>query len=173
MVFQNYQIMARMTSDISSNVEKIEILEAVLKLPAKQHCHSSPFTVLLSCLLQNGPQDFDFFSCHGCQTFVLVKICCYLTALKSWHDLFLRGVLRHLFQCCILIPRKCPRNTSFQHKVPPPPKKRTLTLFLDVPFLPNSTVKEVCLDTRQILLMFISAKLLFCIIEHGLYRLLA
>ena len=41
------------------------------------------------------------------------------------------------------------------------------------PFLPNSTVKEVCLDTRQILLMFISAKLLFCIIEHGLYRLLA
>ena len=169
MVFQNYQIMARMTSDISSNVEKIEILEAVLKLPAKQHCHSSPFTVLLSCLLQNGPQDFDFFSCHGCQTFVLVKICCYLTALKSWHDLFLRGVLRHLFQCCILIPRKCPCNISFEHTN----KKKYIDVIYGRPFLPNSTVKEVCLDTRQILLMFISAKLLFCIIEHGLYRLLA
>ena len=28
--------------------------------------------------------------------------------------------LRHLFQCCILIPRKCPRKTPFQHTVPPP-----------------------------------------------------
>ena len=26
---------------------------------------------------------------------------------------------RHLFQCCILIPRKCPCKTQFQHKVPP------------------------------------------------------
>ena len=28
--------------------------------------------------------------------------------------------LRHLFQCCILVPRKCPRKTLFQHTVPPP-----------------------------------------------------
>ena len=29
--------------------------------------------------------------------------------------------LRHLFQCCILIPRKCPRKTPFQYTVPPSP----------------------------------------------------
>ena len=28
--------------------------------------------------------------------------------------------LRHLFQCIILIPRKCPHKTPFQHTVPPP-----------------------------------------------------
>ena len=30
-----------------------------------------------------------------------------------------KSELRHLFQCCILIPRKCPRKTPFQHTVPP------------------------------------------------------
>ena len=29
--------------------------------------------------------------------------------------------LRHLFQCCILIPGKCPRKTPFQYTVPPSP----------------------------------------------------
>ena len=29
-----------------------------------------------------------------------------------------KSELRHLFQCCILIPRKCPRKTPFQHTVP-------------------------------------------------------
>ena len=29
-----------------------------------------------------------------------------------------KGELRHLFQCCILIPWKCPRKTPFQHTVP-------------------------------------------------------
>ena len=28
-----------------------------------------------------------------------------------------KSELRHLFQCCILIPRKCPRKTPFQHTV--------------------------------------------------------
>ena len=29
-----------------------------------------------------------------------------------------KSELRHLFQFCILIPRKCPRKTPFQHTVP-------------------------------------------------------
>jgi hypothetical protein len=33
-----------------------------------------------------------------------------------------KSELRHLFQCCILIPRKCPRKTPFQHTVPLPPR---------------------------------------------------
>ena len=32
-----------------------------------------------------------------------------------------KSELRHLFQCCILIPRKCPRKTPFQHTVTLPP----------------------------------------------------
>ena len=48
--------------------KKIKILGAVLELPAKQHCHFSLITkwaelaVLFSWQLQNGPQNFDFFS---------------------------------------------------------------------------------------------------------------
>ena len=30
--------------------------------------------VLSSWLVQNSLQDFDFFNCHGCQTFILAKI---------------------------------------------------------------------------------------------------
>ena len=30
-----------------------------------------------------------------------------------------KSELKHLFQCCILIPRKCPRKAPFQHTVPP------------------------------------------------------
>ena len=33
-----------------------------------------------------------------------------------------KNELRHLFQCCILIPRKCPHKTPFQHTVPLPPR---------------------------------------------------
>ena len=55
-------------------IEKILILGAHLELPAKQPCHSSPFT---------SKTDFDlFFNCHGCRTFFLVEIHCYLSALK-------------------------------------------------------------------------------------------
>ena len=34
--------------------------------------------VLFSWQLQNGPQDFDFFNCHGCRLFILCEIHCYL-----------------------------------------------------------------------------------------------
>ena len=34
-----------------------------------------------------------FFNCHGCQTFILSEIYCYLSTLKRWHNnLFLSGV---------------------------------------------------------------------------------
>ena len=39
--------------------------------------------VLSSWLVQNSLQDFDFFNCHGCQTFILADIHYYLSALKS------------------------------------------------------------------------------------------
>ena len=39
--------------------------------------------VLLSWQLQNGPQDFDFFKCDGCQTFISTETHCYLSALRS------------------------------------------------------------------------------------------
>ena len=39
-----------------------------------------------------------------------------------------KNELRHLFQCIILIPRKCPHKTPFQHTVPPSPSR-----FLDLP----------------------------------------
>ena len=72
---------------------KIKIPRAVLQLPARQQCQSSPFTskmakwselvVLFSWQLQNGSQDFDFFNCHGSQTFTLAEINCCISALKS------------------------------------------------------------------------------------------
>ena len=47
--------------------------------------------VLFSWQLQNGPHDFDFFNCYGCQTFILAEIHCYLGALKSWlNNLFFK-----------------------------------------------------------------------------------
>ena len=42
--------------------------------------------VLFSWKLQNGPKDFDFFNCHGCQTFILYEIHCYQSPPKSWHN---------------------------------------------------------------------------------------
>ena len=33
---------------------------------------------------------------------------------------FYKDEFRLQFHCCILIPRKCPRKTLFQHTVPPP-----------------------------------------------------
>ena len=48
-------------------------------------------------VLQNGPQDFDFFNCHVCETFNLYDFHCYLSPLKSWHNnSFLGSVLRHI-----------------------------------------------------------------------------
>ena len=38
--------------------------------------------LLFSWLLQNGPQNFDLFNCHGCQTFILYEILCHLSPPK-------------------------------------------------------------------------------------------
>ena len=54
---------------------------------------------------------FRFF--HASLWFGVDKVLQKLT--KSY-----KSDLRHLFQCCILIPRKCPRKIPFQHTVPPP-----------------------------------------------------
>ena len=40
-----------------------------------------------------------------------------------------KSEIRHLFQCCILILRKCPRKTPFQHTVLPSPNHRTFRRF--------------------------------------------
>jgi hypothetical protein len=37
----------------------------------------------MGCYLQTGPQDFDIFNCHGCQTFILAEIHCYLKRPKN------------------------------------------------------------------------------------------
>ena len=42
--------------------------------------------VLFSWYFQNGRQDFEFFNCHGCQTFILYEIYCYRSPPKSWHN---------------------------------------------------------------------------------------
>ena len=59
-------------------IEKIKTLGAVLELPARQNCQSSPFTSKngknglnwLWCL-DGSPQDFDFSNYHGFSTFLL------------------------------------------------------------------------------------------------------
>ena len=51
--------------------------------------------VLFCWWLQDGPQDFEFFNYHGCQTFILAEIHCYLSAIKNWpNNSFLSGVPR-------------------------------------------------------------------------------
>ena len=45
---------------------------------SKSQCFSPQF----SWWLQNGPQDFDFFNCHECQTFNSAEIHCYISALS-------------------------------------------------------------------------------------------
>ena len=75
-------------------LKKIKILGAVLELPAKQHCQSSPFTSKFGQIGQIGtagssktaPQDFDFFNCPGCWIFILCEIHCYIYPPKSWHN---------------------------------------------------------------------------------------
>ena len=75
-------------------IEEIKILGAVLELPAKQQCQSSTFTskngpngLNWQCYLADtskmAPPGFGFFNCHGCQTFILAEIHCYLSTLKS------------------------------------------------------------------------------------------
>ena len=42
-------------------IEKIKILAAILELPAKQHCQSSPFTSKLGQIGQIGSADYSFY----------------------------------------------------------------------------------------------------------------
>ena len=72
-------------------IEKIKILGAVLELPDKQHCQFSQFGPIFEvngldwqcCLAGSSnmaPRILIFFNCHGCQTFILAEIYCYLGA---------------------------------------------------------------------------------------------
>ena len=45
--------------------------------------------VQFSWQLQNGTQDFNFFNCHGCQTFILAEIHCYLSPHIFWTYYFI------------------------------------------------------------------------------------
>ena len=72
----------------------MKILGAVLELPAKQHCQSSPFTST-TIYLKTGPNWPNWqcclpgsskrapriliFNCHGCRLFILCEIHCYLS----------------------------------------------------------------------------------------------
>ena len=47
-----------------------------------QWAKGAELEVQFSCELQNGPQDFIFFNCHGCQTIILAEIHCYLSPPK-------------------------------------------------------------------------------------------
>ena len=72
-------------------IEKIKILGALLEIPAKQHCQSSPFTSKLGqigsavqLVAPIGLPGFDFFNCHGCLIFILCEIHCYQSAHIFW-----------------------------------------------------------------------------------------
>ena len=62
-------------------LKKLKILGAVLELPAKQHCQSSPFTSKLgqigcSVLLVAPkwlPEFWFSFNCNGCRSFILCE----------------------------------------------------------------------------------------------------
>ena len=47
-----------------------------------------------------------------------------------------KNELRYLFQTCILIPRKCPLKTPFQHTVPPPLGSHR----------PDIRIQEICIN---------------------------
>ena len=70
-------------------IEKIEILGAVLELPARQpiYLKNGPNGLNWQCCLagssKTGPRILIFFNCHGCQTVILAEIHCYLSTLKS------------------------------------------------------------------------------------------
>ena len=44
------------------------------------------------------PQDFVFFNCHGCQTFIFYEIHCYLSPTKSWHSNSFLGSVKFIRQ---------------------------------------------------------------------------
>ena len=62
-----------------------------------------------------------------------------------------KSELRHLFQCCILIPRKCPRKTPFQHTVPPSPIFLTFRHAWNVLWLLSLTYQAMWHTSKRIL----------------------
>ena len=67
----------------------------------RQHCQFSPFLkwnwLNKQCFLAGSSKTATriliFFNCHGCQTFILADIHCYLSALKIYYNIFfLSGV---------------------------------------------------------------------------------
>jgi hypothetical protein len=66
-----------------------------------------------------------------------------------------KSELRHLFWCCILIPRKCPRKTPFQHTVTPPPLlfsvryRSNSFIFIFIMFLISYLVCMYCMDYKN------------------------
>ena len=60
-----------------------------------------------------------------------------------------KSELRHLFQCRILIPMKCPHKTPFQHTVPP----RLVHVLIEWPLSASENLtkdnKKVNLETQQ------------------------
>ena len=67
---------------------------------------TSPFTLEMGQIAVSSkmsPRILIFFNCHGCQTFMLAEIYCYLRALKSWHkNIFLSGVHGIAISCCVI-----------------------------------------------------------------------
>ena len=51
---------------------------------AGTQCFSPQVNIEQSALMAIEKNQFWF--CHGCQTFILAEIHCYLSALKSWHN---------------------------------------------------------------------------------------
>ena len=57
--------------------------------------------VQFSWQVQNGTKDFNFFNCHGRQTFILAEIHCYLSP--------------HIFWTYQFIPKWCERGKRIRH----------------------------------------------------------
>ena len=57
--------------------------------PPRKWAKWAELVVLFSWQLQKGPQDFDFFNCHGCKILISAEIHYFLSALKSCHNNFL------------------------------------------------------------------------------------
>ena len=77
------------------------------------------------------PQDFDFFNCHWCQTFILAENHCYLSTLKSCNNnSFLSGVCKlarkntsfysiHLWISCLVVSIWRKKILLFFARIPP------------------------------------------------------
>ena len=112
-------------------------------LPRNQ-AKCAKLAVLFSWQLLNALQDFDFFNCHGCQTFILYEICYYLSPPKSWHnnsflgsDFGISNCFYPTFQngiCCVA------KHVLLLLKSQGKPSKRALMWFLG---------SQECTDSRS------------------------